>query len=335
MTHYTKSQEACYLLRKIERHEDNPGRMPTWVPNWDIPRATVALEPQLASLMSESEFAFPSTGVFEATGVFVAKVKHVEQVGFISEADPGSFLAIIKDLGTRIVPLLKPENTTSLRAVCMALIAGRLYKDSYRPPRDARPERADVEAVFENILLERKARDLSLQAAHSFFLRARYLRGRASFVTHDDRVGLGPRFMQAGDILTVLLGLYLAVVLRPTSSSSSEYEVIGEAYCDGFMEGEALLSPLPGAWDIVRRDHASGPSFVAFIDRDDGTVQPEDPRLAGLPKGWTRKPHADEQTYTWFVDEDSEEQFWGGGDPRLRAEVLKERGVPLQNFRLV
>jgi hypothetical protein len=54
--------------------------------------------------------------------------------------------------------------------------------------------------------------------------------------------GLAPLAALPGDIVTILLGCRSAMVLRPTSVG--KYKVIGEAYCDGFMDGEALLGPL-------------------------------------------------------------------------------------------
>lgn len=56
--------------------------------------------------------------------------------------------------------------------------------------------------------------------------------------------GLGPRGTQIGDIICVLFGCSVPVILRPHSDPSSSqimhYEVVGEAYIYGMMDGEAI-----------------------------------------------------------------------------------------------
>jgi hypothetical protein len=65
------------------------------------------------------------------------------------------------------------------------------------------------------------------------------VRGRSFFVTKDGCLGLGPRAAKPGDIVTVLLGGQTAFVLRPTDDEY--YQVVGEAYCHGFMDAEAVI----------------------------------------------------------------------------------------------
>ncbi|XWW92546.1 hypothetical protein V2A60_000469 [Cordyceps javanica] len=54
-------------------------------------------------------------------------------------------------------------------------------------------------------------------------------------------VGMGPGGMQVGDAVVVLKGLTMPLVLRcGEGAGEEEWTVVGEAYCDGFMDGEAL-----------------------------------------------------------------------------------------------
>ena len=56
--------------------------------------------------------------------------------------------------------------------------------------------------------------------------------------------GLGPRGTQIGDIICVLFGCSVPVILRPQidppSSKIMHYEVVGESYIYGMMDGEAI-----------------------------------------------------------------------------------------------
>jgi hypothetical protein len=62
-------------------------------------------------------------------------------------------------------------------------------------------------------------------------------RGRVPFITAKGNLGLGPKGLQKKDIVAVLAGSEVPFVLRAVSGQ--EYEMIGEAYVDGIMDGEA------------------------------------------------------------------------------------------------
>jgi hypothetical protein len=68
-------------------------------------------------------------------------------------------------------------------------------------------------------------------------------RGRSLLLTKEGAFSLGPIYTRSGDIVAIILGCQFPLVLRP--SSGGRYGIIGEAYCDGFMDGEALLGPIP------------------------------------------------------------------------------------------
>ncbi|KAK5991534.1 hypothetical protein PT974_09818 [Cladobotryum mycophilum] len=56
--------------------------------------------------------------------------------------------------------------------------------------------------------------------------------------------GLGPRDSEVGDKVCVLFGCTVPVILRPVKSEAdnSMYQLVGEAYVHGVMDGEAVLS---------------------------------------------------------------------------------------------
>ena len=68
-------------------------------------------------------------------------------------------------------------------------------------------------------------------------------RNRRFFVTEQGQMGLGPRLMRPGDLVCVLLGSGVPFVLREVGgggSGDSWYELVGECYCHGIMDGEAV-----------------------------------------------------------------------------------------------
>ena len=71
------------------------------------------------------------------------------------------------------------------------------------------------------------------------------------FVRSDERslFGLGPRGTQLGDLICILFGCSVPVILRPQMDSSGSdimhYEIVGESYIYGMMDGEAISKFLP------------------------------------------------------------------------------------------
>lgn len=75
-------------------------------------------------------------------------------------------------------------------------------------------------------------------------------RGRVMFASAGGYIGLAPHGSREGDIIFVILGADVPFVLRPFEDV---YEIIGEAYVQGIMNGEALaMEDLP-VQDILLR----------------------------------------------------------------------------------
>ncbi|KAM5344500.1 hypothetical protein ACJ41O_013036 [Fusarium nematophilum] len=69
------------------------------------------------------------------------------------------------------------------------------------------------------------------------------------FLTTRGYVGLGPAYMVAGDVVAIFYGLPVPFVLRPQAEEKSQekgrqmYQLIGEAYVHGIMDGEFFREP--------------------------------------------------------------------------------------------
>jgi hypothetical protein len=65
---------------------------------------------------------------------------------------------------------------------------------------------------------------------------------RRFFVTENDYIGLGPAKMRTGDAIYVLPGGKTPLIMRrlPSDNGVRHYEVIGDCYAPGIMDGEAI-----------------------------------------------------------------------------------------------
>jgi hypothetical protein len=64
--------------------------------------------------------------------------------------------------------------------------------------------------------------------------------GRTPFVTRKGRLGLGPESVQPGDSVAVFGGGDVPFILG--ASDGEKFQLVGEAYVDGIMDGEAVAS---------------------------------------------------------------------------------------------
>jgi hypothetical protein len=58
------------------------------------------------------------------------------------------------------------------------------------------------------------------------------------FATKKGYIGMGPLTIQEGDIVAIIIGLEAPMILR--KSDDDKYEIVGEAYVHGIMDGEAM-----------------------------------------------------------------------------------------------
>lgn len=75
-------------------------------------------------------------------------------------------------------------------------------------------------------------------------------RGRVLFTTTNGHIGLAPHGTKEGDLVFVILGADVPFVLRPYDDGC---ELIGEAYVQGIMDGEALQMEQIPVQDVMIR----------------------------------------------------------------------------------
>lgn len=64
--------------------------------------------------------------------------------------------------------------------------------------------------------------------------------GMSLYLTKQGYMGMGPSEMEAGDVVVVFPGARIPFVLRPTAEDNT-FTYVGDAYCDGIMDGEITL----------------------------------------------------------------------------------------------
>jgi hypothetical protein len=279
---YTEFRGDLKLLSTVEFHSQE---LPSWIPNWKIPRRTDSLAGDyLASGYSTARVKFCEGKAMQVTGCFFTTIKSVEVFHPLwrkghRDSDE-SFVENIRRMATSIeleVPFT--HENEKFEAFCRTLSSNR-FCESYSPQETRFPTLQQVEATiskaldarFSPVEVQRSiASDVDVVAAVS----GEY-RNRSFFKTTGGQIGIGLYAMMAGDVVAVLLGCRTPIILRPYENHT--YQVIGEAYCHGVMTAEVLLGPLPSPFDFVSRL-----GYSAFMNRDTGSSQPEDPRLGHLP----------------------------------------------------
>ena len=128
-----------------------------------------------------------------------------------------------------------------LQDLCEARIAGYRLEFDLRdcPPRHPSVWTQDCKYwSFE--AQHRQEPGVYSSRAYRFFSSARWgSKGRCFFITKGKSMGSGPAAAQAGDSVCILYGRPTPFILR-RNPSQSRYRLIGEAYVNGVMDGEAF-----------------------------------------------------------------------------------------------
>ena len=339
------------LLGKIERRrkargsgKDEPEAIlgwSTWVPDWSRPRCTWPIFNAFAAHISRAEISHHGVAI-HISGVAVTEIHDLRafdptglDVSKLSEYPAGAkrnmFLELI--LMNLLLPFLQGQaltkeamfsfsrttvagadinsfdnakGWTSISWIAVALSLGRalagLKQGSFFNHKETDFDGAEPAVPDEQLNL------LFTQVLTR-------CEGRSIFRAQDGNFGLVPCAARKGDIVVVFLGCDKPLVLRPTGS---RYKIVGEAYLDGFMEGEALLGPLP-ILSEPSMEYATTSSLLRQ-NLKDGDARLKDPRLGDLPPGWTSFKDKDKDIEkTFFTNKNVDDGAVTTHDPRLRS----------------
>jgi hypothetical protein len=340
------SKRSLNLFSEIDIDE-NIECLPSWVPNWSFRRELFSpLEKVQASHQTTAETLYIGNGKLQVTGVSVAVIQSLEVFRFEDDDfDGGEGIPELRRvlLASDILSLFTSDDK-GLRALYCVLTSYSFADRS--EPQTGLPDLELSVRVLSKMMKEaiEGARPRGSDEYEWVPTKREWwtclnifnvCRGRAAFLTQDGRLGLAPKSTIPGDIVTVLLGCNTAMILRPCQDG--QFQVVGPGICHGFMDGEALLGPLPDGIERVELEFSTGKFAWTCIDRSAGICDPEDadPRLGKLPlpDGWKTVGH-DYDGYG-LLYENEELGITTNQDPRVTAEALKERGVDLRKFVLI
>jgi hypothetical protein len=307
---------------------------PSWVPRWDLPRVATRLYQGKAASATLPCITPLSKSAIQAVGVYITKITKAVPIDLPNDVSQEEILDELRRLKEHVLP---DDGQNSFRTNLhpfLETLTANYVAERHHPPYAWRPSSEDFQPFLEIVLggnrIMEPLVDRLLRNIREFGP------GRAFCTTTDGRFCLSPVGTRPGDIVTVFLGCDSPMVLRPTTPDCAQYWVVGEAFCHGIMNGEALLGPLPEGWRIViRHDRPANINCTAFWNSKSRQLSAEDPRLGNLSEGWRRQSHADEQFQTLFIHDNNGESLETWEDPRITTDELRLKDVQLTAYTLV
>ncbi|KAL8816680.1 MAG: hypothetical protein Q9223_004347 [Gallowayella weberi] len=325
--------------------QDERNSMPSWVPNWSTSRKSKEIWGARACWNSLPQAKYNDGEAFlTVTGYHadvIIKSKEILTATSSTLAAPervprlretyGALKGLTKWLRNEIPDGFDEKS----EAICRTLCCNE-FSDRYEP---LNTKHLDFQRTLKRFLVlsdpEEESSDENLKEEESaMLLDAFYVNSvsRSFIITKEERVGLAPNTSNPGDCIAVLLGCQSPIVLR--SQNNADFRVLGECYVHGLMTGEAFFGPLPDNWQrVARYDESTLSNWDAFIDREKGAWQFQDPRMGPLPDGWVEEEHSMQNIYARFRNV---KEGWASiYDPRMMLGDLRARGITLQDFTLV
>lgn len=317
----------------------------TWIPDWSRSSVTNSLQMVEAASRSSFEIINLEEGILQATGRGISTVKSVYQGKILPQSTVEAVCSELRQIWSWYCNVCPDLGSTEkgfdrLEEFCLAMGAD-IFSRRCQPVREDFPDLQlclkELPALLKTSTVN--AGSLSSNMRASVDMTRYFLQGRSTYVTTASQISLAPRDISAGDQIVVFLGCDSAIVLHQSDrqyDGSKCHRVVGEAYCHGFMHGEALMGPIPSTHRKVQcTDEDTGRDWIGFIDESTSALQDEDPRAGPLPKGWTVSCDEDNSNYTSYVDEATGEEFEARSyDPRLIADELRKH-IELEQFVLV
>ena len=326
---YTSKKDLT-VLSQCEMKGDRETGFSSWVPDWTTPRQYGKMVCVRACSETEAQARCDKGNVLVASGCLIDTVDVIQQISPSTSGRSTELMRkIVRDMvGSRTENYTCATRDSIIESVCRTLCCN-LFAECYLPLAPELPKIQESKIYVRDLMDNRELMEDDILNDYVYSC----TKGRASFRTRNGHIGIGPQSTRAGDKVYVILGCHALLILRPNDART--YEVVGECYIDGFVEGEALLGALPSNWQRVLRFFPDlGTHYSAFTNVHTGVVQVEDPRLGPLPAGWCLLDHSEKHAYNRF----SNEELGVTGtlaDPRLSPEALRARGVNLQEIRLV
>lgn len=239
-------------------HGSSWSDLPSWVPDWSKPREYLGLQqwtddvsniaspisilrPQYAA-SSDREANIIGTekttrGVLRLRTLILGEIEHISRQG--TAGGFTEWIRAVRSMAERATSPLEPiKQRESLWRVAAA--DQDLWRGSDKPRLSSDSVRK-LEAEFHDRDVESFAPESFIKAGlGSYQIVAQNIsKGRRPFLISGSVPGIGPADCMPGDVVVIIVGACLPSVLRLVDSQES-YRLLGEAYVDGYMDGEGF-----------------------------------------------------------------------------------------------
>ncbi|KAL8989546.1 MAG: hypothetical protein Q9169_008339 [Polycauliona sp. 2 TL-2023] len=329
-------QEGSLTLIAWRNRDENEPEQPTWVPDLSKPRngcSTVWVPPARSCWNSKAEYSHVGKVLLQITGLYCAEILSVEKISFDQMEVPLHYLQLLRRLAMS-ADLEAPYVDGSLISEAFGrLLCMDRWADGYSNPDFHFPDRGSSLEFVRNVLEASESRLVSLsemvQSKDSYRWSVKAtVTGQSFITTKEGYIGLAPLSARKGDKACMVLGCPYPLILRP--NINGHYTMVGSSYVQGLMDGSPLLGPLSPDWryqvEISDRE-----TNLGFCNQLAGRYFEEDPRLGPLPLPWRFSLKEEEGI---FINDETGGTASLMEDPRVTADALRERGVPLQDFIL-
>lgn len=307
------SHKRLDMLRCCELSNEQ-GNMPSWTPNWSI--GTVVFDCKESDAFAPSNAHYFGEGVLRVEGI-VGGVLATTKIYQDSTYRDERCSEIYRIAPENVLDEASKGGSILLDSFCRTLSGGDI-RDNCQDYEDYPTWQSSKDTLLKVLKTKggwTKAHDRSFLDTIGH-----HGRGRCFFTTEDGKMGWAPKAAKASDYVCVILGCGVPLVLRETEKAL--YQVVGECYMDGIMDGELVLGVLPNNFRKEKNlDREDGMWYHRWIDTATGEVHERDPRLAKFVK-----------------EGESVDQVWIGTSwhwPFLTSERLERAGVNTASFDLV
>lgn len=295
-----------------------------------------------ASGISFGKAEYVGEASLKVRGIKVATIKDAHQIQ-MHDSYVSDVVAAIR----QCVPPSVIRNGGQLFEKYCRTICGDRFQDRYDPPLHLFPslyKSMDLlrmflgpQKVVEEVINE--LRESRPRAATNFFAAVKPTVEHRSFIsTKAGHIGLAPLLAKSGDDVVVIPGCPSPMVLHPTEDG--RYQVVGECFILGFMDGEALLGSLPEGYESTTKLNEEDRCwYKAYRDWRNGKVRWADPRFdlfrSEMQENGTRNIFISESEMdTESVNDNCGVRMMTSALPSEGEEVIV-MGVDLQPFELI
>lgn len=242
-TNHREVRRAMILISCAGRHHQSLGLLPSWVPDWTV---NLSSRPLVFGLGRRFSAGGDRLALFDQQGdsrlhlcgklldtVAVAGTFRLDYNGETSHPSPRDLIKQWWD-ETQQIAIARiarsPGSTTNVDALVALRRELSICRHGYFTGGVKRGPR--------NSLLDDTGSSDETMHSVSQTLTLGPTRGRVLFTSSTGYVGLAPHGTKEGDLIFIVVGADIPFLLRPCDDS---YELIGEAYVQGVMDGEVLL----------------------------------------------------------------------------------------------